>query len=167
MKDRKERMTMNQRFIWFGALLVIVELGVLIARGDSPVRYGWHRGGPFGHMARELNLNGTQKSQIKSVWQAEKPTVASLVKEFATENKEMDSAARQGAFDESKVQAIADRQAATLAQLIVEKEKLESKIYTTVLSPEQRTKTDKLQEQWHSCLDRIAERLAHENESGR
>ena len=65
------------------------------------------------------------------------------------------------------MQAIADRQAATLAQLIVEKEKLESKIYTTVLSPEQRTKTDKLQEQWHSCLDRIAERLAHENESGR
>jgi Spy/CpxP family protein refolding chaperone len=106
-----------------------------------------------------LNLNDTQESQIKSMWQAERPTVASLVQELAAEGKEMDATTTQGNLDESKVQAIAARQGETIAKLLVEKERLKSRVYTTVLTPEQRIKADELQKTWHSRLDRVAARI--------
>ena len=56
----------------------------------------------------------------------------------------MASVTAQGSFDEGKVQAIADRQGTTLAKFLVEKEKMKSKIYATVLTPEQRAKAEKL-----------------------
>lgn len=151
---------MKQRLVWLGAVLLIVGLGVVFARAYSPMGHRWYRGG-FRHIARELNLSGAQRSQIKSIWEAEKPTVAALASEFAGEDKEMASVTAQGSFDEGKVQAIADRQGTTLAKFLVEKEKMKSKIYATVLTPEQRAKADKLQEQWHSRLDGLAGRLKH------
>jgi len=111
-------------------------------------------------LAHELNLSDAQKSQIKSMWEAERPTVASLVQELASEGKEMDSVTAQGNLDDSKVQAIAARQGETIAKLLVEKERMKSKVYTTVLSPEQRTKADELQKRWHSRLNRVATRIA-------
>jgi Spy/CpxP family protein refolding chaperone len=159
------RITMKQRLVWLGVVLVIVGLGVVFARAYSPMGHRWYRGGPLRHIARELDLSRTQKSQIKSIWQAEKPAVAALAGEFAGEDKEMDSVSMQGSFDEGKVQAIADRQGTTLAKFLVEKEKLKFKIYSTVLTPEQRAKADKLQEQWHSRLDKMSERLKHADNS--
>jgi len=104
-----------------------------------------------------------QKSQIKSIWQAERPTLSSLVQEFAAENKEMDTANAQGNLDESKVQEIAARQGVTLTKLLIEKERMKSKIYTTVLTPEQRPKADELQKRWSSRLDQIANKIEHGN----
>jgi Spy/CpxP family protein refolding chaperone len=106
-----------------------------------------------------LNLSDAQKSQIKSMWDAERPTVASLVQELASESKEMDSVTAQGNLDDSKVQAIASRQGETIAKLLLEKERLKAKVYSTVLNPEQRTKADELQKKWHSHLDRVASRM--------
>jgi Spy/CpxP family protein refolding chaperone len=154
------RIAMKQRLVWLGAILMIVGLGVVFARAYSPMGHRWYRGG-FRHIARELNLSRTQRSQIESIWEAEKPTVAALAGEFAGEDKEMASLTAQGTFDEGKVQAIADRQGTTLAKFLVEKEKMKSKIYATVLTPEQRAKADKLQERWHSRLDGLAGRLNH------
>lgn len=152
----------KQILVWSTVALVVLAVGITIARADGPMRHGWHHHhGPLGYIAHELNLSDTQKSQIKSIWQGEKPAVASLVRELAAENKEMDAATVQGNFDENKVQPIADRQAATVAKLLVEKEKLRAQIYSTVLNPEQRSKADKLQERWHSRLDWIADRIEH------
>ncbi len=152
---------MKQRLVWLGAVLVIVGLGVVVARAYSPMGHRWYRGGPLRHVARELDLSRTQRAQIKSIWEAEKPAVAALAGEFAGEDKEMDSLAAEGPFDEGKVQAIADRQGTTLAKFLVEKEKMKSKIYATVLTPAQRAKVEKLQERWHSRLDALAGRLTH------
>jgi Spy/CpxP family protein refolding chaperone len=150
---------MKRLIVWLSVVLVISMAGVLVARADSPMRHGWHHHGPWGFMARELHLSGTQRSQIKAIWQKERPAVASLVRELAAESKEMDAATAHGNLDESKVQDIAAHQGATIAKLLVEEEKLTSQIYTTVLSADQRTKADKLQERWHSRLDRFADRL--------
>jgi Spy/CpxP family protein refolding chaperone len=158
------RITMKQRWVWLGAVLLIIGLGVVFARANSQMGHRWHRGG-LRHIARELNLSRTQRSQIKSIWEAEKPTVAALAGEFVGEDKEMDSVSTQGTLDESKVQAIADRQGTTLARFLVEKEKLKFKIYTTVLTPEQRAKADKLQERWHSRLEQMSEHLKHPDSS--
>jgi Spy/CpxP family protein refolding chaperone len=105
-------------------------------------------------------LNDAQKSQIKTLWQAERPAVAMLVRDLASESKEMDSATTQGSLDESKAQAIAARQGETIAKLLVEKERFKSKVYSTVLNPDQRAKAEELQKKWESRLDHVADRLA-------
>jgi Spy/CpxP family protein refolding chaperone len=93
------------------------------------------------------------------MWQSEKPTISGLVQELAAEGKEMDAATVQGNVDESKVQEIASRQGATIAKLLVEKEHFKAKIYTTVLTPEQRTKADELQARWHERMEHMGDRL--------
>jgi Spy/CpxP family protein refolding chaperone len=155
---------MKRFMIWSAVALFVVMISIVIVRADGPGRYGWGSGGwghhgPFGYIVQELKLSDAQRSQIKSMWLAERPTVASLVQELASEGKEMDSATAQGNLDESKVQAIASRQGETIAKLLVEKERLKSKIYTVVLTPEQRTKADELQKTWHSRLERLASRI--------
>lgn len=155
---------MKRNMIWSGVALLLVVVGILVARADSSRRYGWggrawgHHGA-LGYVAHELNLSDAQRSQIKSMWQAERPAVASLVQELASEGKEMDSATAQGKLDESQVQAVASRQGETIAKLLIEKERFKSKVYTTVLNSDQRTKADELQKKWYSRIDRIAERI--------
>jgi Spy/CpxP family protein refolding chaperone len=160
----EEEVDMKRYMTWSSVTLLLIAIGIIVARADGSVRHGWGgRGwshhGPLGYVAHQLNLNETQKSQIKSIWEAERPTVASLVQELASEGKEMDSVTAQGSFDDGKVQAIAARQGETIAKLSVEKERLKSKVYTTVLNPEQRTKADELQKTWHSRLDHVAARI--------
>jgi Spy/CpxP family protein refolding chaperone len=159
---------MKRFMIWSSMALLLVAIGVIVARANGSGRHGWGgRGwshhGPLGYVAHELILSDAQKSQIKSMWEAERPTVASLVQELASEGKEMDSVTAQGSLDESKVQAIASRQGETIAKLLVEKERLKSKVYTNVLNPEQRTKADQLQKRWHSRLDHVAARIGSDD----
>jgi Spy/CpxP family protein refolding chaperone len=157
---------MKRYTIWLSVALLLVTSGIIFARADGLRRHGWGgRGwshhGPLGYVAHKLNLSDAQKSQIKSMWDAERPTVASLVQELASENREMDAVTAQGSLDDSKVETIAARQGAAIAKLLVERERFKSKIYTTVLNPEQRTKADQLQKTWHLRLDYIAARIGN------
>lgn len=120
----------------------------------------WHRPGPMGYLAHELKLSDGQRTQIKTLLQAERPAFSAHVQELLEENKEMNAIASSNNPDQNEVQSIADRQAKTIASLLVEKEQLQSKIYTTVLNPEQRSKADALRKKWESHLDHAAARLA-------
>ena len=156
---------MKRMIIWSGVALLLVAASIFVVRARGSGRQGfgragWSHHGPLGYVAYELNLSDVEKSQIKLLWEAERPTVASLVQELASEGKEMISLTAQGNFDDGKVEAIAARQGATIAKLLVEKERLKSKVYTTVLNPEQRTKADELQKKWHSRLDHVAARVS-------
>lgn len=162
---------MKRFMIWSSAVVLLVLVSIAVVRADGPGRHrwcgrGWGHHGPLGYVAHELNLTDTQESQIKSMWQAERPTVASLIQELAAEGKEMDATTTQGNLDEGKVQAIATRQGETIAKLLVEKERLKSRVYTTVLNPAQRIKADELQKTWHSRLDRIAARIGSDGGPG-
>jgi len=142
------------------AALLVIATGVAIAGADM---HGWrgcsgHRWGHFGPMAyvaHELKLTNGQKQQIHALWETEHPAISGMVREFAAESKEMDQTNMNGNIDENKAQEIAAHQGAALAKLLVEKEHFESKIYTTVLTPEQRTKADELQSRWHEHLDHL------------
>ena len=69
------------------------------------------------------------------------------------------AATAQGSLDDSKVAAIAALQGSTISRLLVEKERLKSRVYTNVLNPEQRNKADELQKEWRSRLDYVAARI--------
>lgn len=158
---------MKRSMIWTSAIVVLVVIGTGfgVARAVDSGRHGWGgRGwgfrGPLGYVTHELNLSDTQRSQIRKMWQAERPTVAKLVRDLVSEGKEMDAATTQGNLDENKMQAIAARQGETVAKLLVEKERFKSTVYSNVLNPTQRAKADELQKRWESRLDRAVNRFA-------
>jgi Spy/CpxP family protein refolding chaperone len=113
------------------------------------------------YLAHELKLSASQKEQIQALWKMERPTIAARIQEFLAENKELSTISMEEDPDQSKVQAIATRESATIAALLVEKEQLQSKIYRTVLNPEQRAKADELRKKWESRLDHAADHLGN------
>jgi Spy/CpxP family protein refolding chaperone len=157
---------MKRHMISSSAVLVLVVIlaGIAVARTAGPGNHGWYgRGlrfhGPLGYVSHELNLSDAQESQIKTMWQVERPIMATLVRDLASESEEMDSATPQGNLDESRAQAIATRQGETIAKLLMEKERFKAMIYSTVLDSEQRSKADELQKKWESRLDHAVDRL--------
>lgn len=148
---------MKRIVIWSCLVVLLAVAGAAIAganvrgwRGSSGHRWGHF--GAMGYVAHELNLSDAQRQQIRSLWQAERPAMSGLIQEFAAESREMDQATANGIFDESRVQEIAARQGATVSKLLVEKQHFTTKVYTSVLSPEQRIKADKLQSRWYDRL---------------
>ena len=162
---------MMRKIVWttLGAALIIV--GITAASTQTRTWRGghgpfWFDHGPMGYIAHELDLSDTQKSQIKTIWEGERPNIAELVREFASEQKEMDAVTFQnGAPDEARIQDITARQGATLAKLLAEKEKLTVKIYSQVLNPAQRTKADELRKHWSSHLEHVADRISNGDHS--
>jgi Spy/CpxP family protein refolding chaperone len=148
---------MKRIIIWSSVGFLSAAIGIVAIRADGPMQHGWGaRGcgnhGPFGYIAQELKLSDAQKSEVKTIWQAERLTIASLVHELATENNEMDAATAKGNIDDGRLQVIASRHGDTIAKLLVEKERFEARIYT-------RARADELEKTWHSRLDRITDRI--------
>jgi len=158
---------MMRRIVWttLGAALIVV--GITAAWTQTKTWRGahgpfWFHHGPMGFVAHELDLSETQKSQIKTIWEGERPNISELVREFASEQKEMDALPFQdGAADEGRMHDISAREGATLAKLFEEKEKLTDKIYSQVLNPAQRTKADELRKNWSSHLEHVADRIGN------
>jgi len=140
--------------------VLILLAGFVIANAE--VR-GWHGGfghrgwrhSPAGYVAKELRLTDTQTQQIRTIWESERPTLSKLAKQFAEENRDLTAATAKGAVNEAEVSRIAGLQGATLSQVILEKEHLKAKIYTDVLSQEQRDKANALLSRWQSHIDQF------------
>jgi Spy/CpxP family protein refolding chaperone len=155
---------MKRITLWSTVALVLVLLALVIVRAEARGRrgwsgHGWCHPGPMSFLAHDLKLSDAQRAQIRTLWQTERPNLSAYLHELLAENKQMDAVAVQGNPDQGKVREIADREATTIAALLVEKEQLQSKIYLTVLNPEQRAKVDELQKKWESRLDHAVNRL--------
>lgn len=133
---------------------------------------GWHRWagrpGPWGpgwYVSHELNLTNTQKKQIGAIWDQERPRVAGLVRELTNEQANLRSASKEK--NDGQVQEIASQQGATIAKLLMEKQRMCAEIYASVLNPDQQKKADALQDHISDRLIGLANRLdrggAHEN----
>lgn len=153
---------MTRIWIVLGAVLLLGAATLTLTRVAHANRFGRYCGGPLRVVARELDLTDTQKQQIKAIWQAERPAVATLIRELADEQKDMNLADEGGKYDESKMEPIANRQAMTFTKLSMEKEKVISTIYVKVLRPEQRNKADRWRAKWPSRLEEIASQIANE-----
>lgn len=149
---------MKNTLLWTLLITILLGTGFAAARAASPWRHSWCHRGPMGYLARQLHLSDAQRSQVQSMWNTERPAISPLLHELATESREMDAAGRDH-FDPSRIQPIADRQAATVAKLLVEKERLIAQVYT-ILTPDQRAKADQMQDRWHDHMDRFADRLS-------
>ena len=137
-----------------GAVLLIVAGAIGIARATLPAAGGWclqHGPGrfPLAYLSRELNLTDSQRDQIISIRMAELPRIRPLLRQLLDGLNEMPLADESRSFDEIKARAIADKQAAILTKLLVERQRLISKVYNDVLTPEQRTKAHELRKHMH------------------
>jgi len=154
-----------KRIILITAAVVVLFLAAfVVVRAETRGGHGWcghrwHHPGPASYLAHELKLSDAQRAQIGTLWQAERPLLSGHVHELLAENREMNAIAANGNADQNEVQKIADREANTIATMLVEKAGMESKIYSTVLNPEQRAKADALQKKWESRLDRFADHI--------
>lgn len=161
--ETKRGVRMKRIVIWSSLVFLVVLAIFGIARADSWRHRGWGgRGwgfyGPLGYVSHELHLTDAQRTQINTLWQSERPTAASLIKELASESREMDAATTRGA-DDSQIQAIASRQSATITRLLLEKQHFKSRIYSEILTQEQRSKAEELEKNWNAHLDRLADRI--------
>ncbi len=145
------------------AVVLFFLTAIIIVRADARgprgwCAHGWHHPGPTSYIAHQLKLSDAQKAQIETLWQGERPTIAAHIHELLAENKEMNAIVVNGNPDQNAAQKIADREANTIAALLVEKVRLQSNIYST-LNPEQRAKADELLKKWEGRLDRLADHL--------
>jgi Spy/CpxP family protein refolding chaperone len=147
------------------AKYVGIALALIVAVGAVSVMWAHARaGGPggmmFGHhtgwFARKLDLTDAQKTQIQSMIQTERPNSEPLMKQLAFTHQQMLTATHGGSFDQAQVRALANQEAQTLADLIVIRERVISKVYNTVLTSDQKTKADTLRQQ---MLDRMTKRF--------
>ena len=115
-----------------------------------------HRHGHFGYLAKQLNLTDAQKAQIKTMMQAQRTTLRPLMQQMAQNKLAMLNATASGAFDQAKVQSLANQKAQLMAQLEVQKASLHSQIYNTVLTADQKAKADQLRQ---NQITRINEHL--------
>ena len=111
-----------------------------------------HRGKWKGHhrhfgLWKKLNLTEAQRNQIKTIMSEERPKMKPLFQQLKAGREQLNALITSGPFDEAKVQSIAKGQEATLADMIVARERMKSRIYA-VLTPEQRARAEKLHEAW-------------------
>lgn len=126
---------------------------------------GWraHRRAGMERIARELNLTDAQKAQIKEMFQAQRATTQPLKQQMAQNRLALLNATSGGAFDQAKVQALANQQAQLAAQLQVLKTQLRSQIYNQVLTPDQKAKADQFRQKQ---ITRINEHLQKWSQAG-
>jgi len=128
---------------WVGILtilaLTVCGSAMLYAQGPGPGGPGWgmHEHGPMGHMFRDLNLTDAQQQQVKSIMEANKANMHSLMLQMQQNRLAMLQATANGAYNQAAIQTLATQQAQLQAQMTIQHQALEHQVYTQVLTPEQ------------------------------
>ncbi len=114
------------------------------AQGPGPEGPGWgmHEHGPMGHMFHDLNLTDAQKQQVKSIMEANKASMHTLMQQMAQNRLAMLQATSNGAYNQAAIQTLATQQAQLQAQMTIQHEALQHQVYTQVLTADQRTQFD-------------------------
>jgi Spy/CpxP family protein refolding chaperone len=86
-----------------------------------------------------------------------------LFQQMAQNRLAMLNATASGAFDQAKVQAIANQQAQIMAQLAVQRASLRTQIYNQVLTADQKAKADQLRQNQIARINQRLEKLSQSN----
>jgi len=158
------------RFLYLSGAVVLIIAGVVGLAGASFSGAAWscmrgHHGAyPLAYLSHQLELSDAQQKQIKSIWAQERTTAIPLIRELLSESASMPSTQSSGLLDESQARVIAQKQAVTLSHLLMERERLISRIYSEVLTLEQREKADQLRDQMHERAEKVLDRIEHATE---
>jgi periplasmic protein CpxP/Spy len=129
------------------AFALALSVGTAFAQGEEagpgPMHHGMHgefMGGPgLGLPLHQLNLTDDQRSQIKQIFQTEKPTMKPLMQQEFQSHQQLIQLVTSGNFDQAKAAAIAAQESQTHVQLEVEHAKIASQVYQ-LLSSDQKAK---------------------------
>ncbi len=123
------------RILAIGAAVLLIAAGA-IAQG----RHGFGGpGGDFRHMLRQLDLTPDQHSQVKAIFEKEKPTLQPLMQQMRQNHQAMKALQASGAFDEAKTRTLATQNAQTMIELQVEHARMQSEIMQ-ILTADQKAK---------------------------
>jgi len=128
------------RILTIGAAVL---LAVAAAIAQGPHGFGG-RGGDFHHMLKQLDLTSDQRSQVKAIWEKEKPAVQPLIQQMRQNHTAMNTLQASGPFDEAKTRALATQNSQTLIELQVEHERIKSEIMQ-ILTADQKAKLAQLE----------------------
>jgi protein CpxP len=138
---------MHKKFFIITAILLAVAAGLtasVYAQGPHG-GFGHRNGWMLTHMTKQLNLTEAQQTQIKNILADERTRTKPLVQQLR-QNQQAQNAKIDGSFDETQVRAFANNQAQIMRDLIIEKQRTKSQIYS-VLTPDQRQKALQLIQQ--------------------
>jgi Spy/CpxP family protein refolding chaperone len=110
---------------------------------DSDAGQPPHQGGIFRLIMQRLNLTDDQKNQILSILADERSSLKPLIQQLKAGKEQLRSLTADGTFNEDQVRAFATQQAGTIADLIVVKQRVKSKVFG-VLTPDQRAEARKM-----------------------
>jgi periplasmic protein CpxP/Spy len=123
------------RILIIGAA-VLLTVAAAIAQG----RHGYGGpGGDFHHMLKRLDLTADQHSQVKAIFEKEKPALQPLMEQMRQNHSAMSALEAGSAFDESKTRALATQNSQTMIELQVEHARIKSEIMQ-ILTPDQKAK---------------------------
>jgi Spy/CpxP family protein refolding chaperone len=105
------------------------------------------RGGPW-HMYSKLGLTEEQKTAIKSIMTAARPQMEALHQQMQANRLKLLQTNPGESNYASVVAEVAQSNASLMTQHATEDAALETKIYTTVLTAEQKTQLASLQQEW-------------------
>jgi periplasmic protein CpxP/Spy len=150
---------MHKKFFIITAILLAVAAGLSASVFAQGPQHGRRNGWMLKHMTRELNLTEAQQTQIKGILADARTRTKPLMQQLR-QNEQAQNAAINGNFDETQTRAFAGKQAQIMSDLIVEKQRTKSQIYS-VLTPDQRQKALQLMQQHEQ---RRQERLQKKSE---
>ena len=129
---------MKSTRIRFLTISAAVLLAVAAVFAQGPHGFGGPDG-DFHHMLKQLDLTTDQQSQVKAIWEKEKPTLQPLMQQMRQNHRAMSAFQASGPFDETKTRALATQNSQTMVELQVEHERIKSEIMQ-ILTPDQKAK---------------------------
>jgi Spy/CpxP family protein refolding chaperone len=134
--------------------ILIIGVAVLLvaAAAIAEGRHGF--GGPgadFHHMLRQLDLTSDQQTQVKAIWEKEKPAMQPLMQQMKQNHDAMKALEASGPFDEAKTRALATQNSQTMVELQVAHARIRAEI-VQILTPDQKTKLAQLEAEHESHM---------------
>ena len=123
------------RILVIGAAVMLI-VAAAIAQG----RHGFGGpGGDFHRMLKQLDLTADQHSQVKAIFEKQKPALQPLMQQMHQNRQAMKALEASGPFDEAKTRALATQNAQVMIELEVAHARAKSEIMQ-ILTPDQKAK---------------------------
>lgn len=144
-------MNSNRMKVTAATLVLLLAGALAIGQTVTPARYGYGhgpgrgmRGGSMiGFLIHRLDLTDAQRTQIHQIMSQERPAMKPLMEQMRQSRQQMLQLELSGSFDEAQARTLANQQTQTMADMIVQRAKVESQVIG-VLTPDQKTKLNQM-----------------------